>query len=134
MPRKTPQQRVTVAQAIAVDAVRDPETYKNKIPELVGLSLIDYYIRFPDGGKPTSPWLFYDGNPKSKTISRKIKPDRVDVYCLFCRVMLVTDANMDFDYSHRIDVRNHTTNCALRCLARLMEPGAPYTYRLPEEL
>lgn len=55
---------------------------------------------------------------------------RVDVYCLFCRVLLVHPAVWQWDYTERL--RPHTTMCALRFLAGELEPGAPGTYRLPE--
>lgn len=82
----------------------------------------------------TSPWLFYDGNP----LTRRIEVDksgqpvtgRVDVYCLFCRVLLVHPAIWQWDYTDRL--RPHTTMCTLRFLAGELEPGAPGTYRLPE--
>jgi hypothetical protein len=89
----------------------------------------DYRLRFPDS-KATSPWLFYDGNPLTKVI--RGTPERVDVYCTFCRVLLVHPAIWQHDYSDQL--RAHTTICALKSLAQLMEPGAPGTYVLPTEV
>lgn len=98
-----------------------------EIMDLVALALQDY--RFKHRGCPaSSAWLFYDGNPDTARIVGT--PERVDVFCLFCRVMLVNGAIWLHDYTAQL--RPHTTVCALRSLARLMEPGAPGTYRLPE--
>ncbi len=134
MARKTKRQRVTVARQLARDALIQMTSSQRDIDALVDLALLDYGAKFYDGKKPPQAWVFYDGNPKTKTISRKNPPERVDVFCLFCRVMLVTNADLNFDYTLRIDVRNHTTNCAVRSMAGQIEPGAPHTYRLPEEL
>jgi hypothetical protein len=97
------------------------------ILSLVRVALQDYRLRYPSC-RASQPWLFYDGNPKTTKI--RGTPERVDVYCLFCRVLLVHPAIWDYDYTHQL--REHTTPCALRSLAGLMEPGAPGTYRLPD--
>src|SRR5678815_4409293 len=103
---------------------------------LVDFALIDYGLRFPAfRRRATNTWLFYDGNPTTthiKTTKRHPVPDRVDVYCLFCRVLLISPATWRHDYSAQC--QKHTWACALRMLAGQMEPGAPNTYRLPEEL
>lgn len=96
--------------------------------KLVEDALTDYRKRFPScPARRPRPWLFYDGNPSTKRI--RGTPDRVDVYCTFCRVLLVNRAVWQRDYTD--ELRYHTTICALRCLAGQMEPGAPGTYRLP---
>lgn len=100
--------------------------------KLIDVALRDYAARFAcsAASRPTQPWLFYDGNPD--TVGIPDDAERVDVYCVFCRVMLVNGANLKVDYTAQVS--KHTTQCALMCLAKRMEPGAPGTYRLPEEL
>ena len=95
----------------------------------VRLALLDYRLRYP-ACRATSAWLFYDGNRETKRI--RGTPERVDVYCLFCRVLLVNNAVWQLDYTDR--VLSHTTICALSSLAGRMIPGAPGTYRLPSDL
>lgn len=128
----TQQERVARARPhalIALDLVsrgraspRDQE-----VCDLVKIALQDYRLRYPSC-PATAPWLFYDGNPATKRI--RGTPERVDVYCLFCRGLIVNGAIWQHDYTDQL--RPHTTRCALRSLAGLMEPGAPGTYRLPE--
>lgn len=97
--------------------------------KLVEAALADYRKRFPSC-PARQTWLFYDGNPATKRI--RGTPDRVDVYCTFCRVLLVNRAVWQRDYTDELSY--HTTICALRCLAGQMDPGAPGTYRLPTEI
>lgn len=141
MPRMTPEQKVAAARVLACDALARGIDRRSD-QDLVAIALVDYKLRYPEcgdhgagrtrRGPPPFPWMFYDGDPTTKRISRKYPPKRVDVFCLFCRVLLVSDAKLDIDYTER--VRSHTTHCALMSLAGLMTPGAPYTYRLPGEL
>ncbi len=133
----TAQERVARARPKAATALaaflRDPRT-SAEIDRLVDISLQDYRLRHPGykglRGFATNTWLFYDGNPRTARIHGT--PERVDVYCLFCRVLLVHPAVWGHDYTARL--RPHTTICALRSLAGLMTPGAPGTYRLPSEV
>lgn len=94
---------------------------------LRSVALSEYRRRFPAGGRATYPWLFYDGNPATKHI--RGTPERVDVYCVFCREMLINGAVLQRDYTS--DVVAHTDRCALLLVAGRLEPGAPGTYRLP---
>ena len=125
---------IDAARSQAVTALaallRDPRLTE-RIDRLVHLALRGYGRRYPEvGRRATQPWLFYDGDPTTKRI--RGTPERVDVFCLFCRVLLISDAKLDIDYSSRL--YKHTTICALRSLAGLMTPGAPGTYRLPSDL
>lgn len=137
---RTQQERVEQARAKAAlalesiasnaDMVRD-----HNVQGLVRLALQDYRFKFA-AYSAKREWLFYDGDPSTSKI--KIGRDgnpltgRVDVYCTFCRVMLVNDARFDHDYSAQL--QKHTTMCALRSLAGLLIPGGPGVYRLPEAL
>lgn len=116
--------------ASAIGDVRD-----EGILELVRLALQDYRLRWP-GCPATQTWLFYDGDPTTTKIrvTREGEPrsGRVDVYCLFCRALLVNGAIWQHDYSAQL--RSHTTLCALRSLGGIMTPGAPGTYRLEETI
>jgi len=142
----TQQQRVELARPDAQQALDEIEClgepsswasfrYTERVDHLVRLALQDYRFKFSTTSA-TSEWLFYDGDPSTKKIKvgRDGKPisGRVDVYCTFCRVMLVGDARFDHDYSTQL--AKHTTVCALRSLAGAMTPGPPGTYRLPEAL
>ena len=93
------------------------------------LAVQAYRLKFP-GCRATDTWLFSDGGPLHAPIPEN--PERVDVYCLFCRVILVNKAIWQHDYTEQL--RSHTTVCALRSLAGLLDPGAPGTYRLPSEV
>lgn len=142
----TQQERVERARPRAVEALQslvDPRwapTYEARlrdegIQKLVRLALQDYRFRYPDC-PARREWLFYDGDPTTKKIrvDRKGQPrtGRVDVYCTFCREILVNGAIWDHDYTDQ--VLKHTTPCALRSLAGLFIPGAPGTYRPPSEV
>ena len=136
----------------ALGAYLADQKFTLELERLVHLATVEYKRRFPDFAKifrrSIEPWLFYDGDPTTARIARTHKrsggdgvdagpsrrgaPKRVDVFCLFCRVMLVPNALWQFDYGSRL--RPHTTVCALRCLAGLMEPGEPGTYKLPSDL
>lgn len=96
--------------------------------DLVRIALQDYRFRYPQC-PASDTWLFYDGKRTTRMIGT---PERVDVYCLFCRVLLVHPAIWQWDYTDQL--RPHTSLCALRSLAGQLEPGAPHTYRLPESL
>jgi len=112
---------------------RDPRVTKD-IERLIELALQDYRLRYRGYKRmrafATNTWLFYDGNPRTHRIQGT--PERVDVYCLFCRELLVHPAVWQVDYTHRLQL--HTTVCALKSLAGLIIPGAPGTYRLPAEV
>lgn len=129
----TQQERVERARPAARDVLRlidlGMDHEDGHIDDLVQIALQDYRLRFPSC-PARQTWLFYDGNPATKRI--RGTPERVDVYCTFCRVLLVNSAVWDNDYTAQL--RHHTTICALRCLAGQMEPGAPGTYRLPTEI
>ncbi len=127
----TQQERVNRARPLAAEtlvlladnpALRDD----GHVQQLVRIALQDYRLRYPSC-RATQPWLFYDGNPNTARIVGI--PERVDVYCLFCRVLLVHQAIWQHDYTDRL--RPHTTPCALRSLAGQIEPGAPGMYRMP---
>jgi hypothetical protein len=130
----TAQERVERARTEAATALASflcDRRPTEQIDRLVAVALQDYRLRYPAfGRRATNTWLFYDGNPRTARITGT--PERVDVYCLFCRVLLVHPAVWDHDYTHRLS--GHTTICALRSLAGLMTPGAPGTYRLPSDL
>lgn len=133
----TLQDRIARARPVAVDALElrttpawtaHPGSFERdgQVLKLVKLAVQDYRLRYPSC-PATGPWLFYDGNPRTARI--RGTPDRVDVYCLFCRVVLVHPAIWQHDYTAQL--APHTTVCALRSLAGLLTPGAPHTYRLP---
>src|SRR3954449_11503209 len=61
---------------------------------LVRIALQDYRLRYPSC-RASQPWLFYDGNPRTERI--RGTPERVDVYCLFCRVILAHPAIWQHD-------------------------------------
>jgi hypothetical protein len=135
----TQQEKIERARPQAAGALEDrkhpawaahPGTFERdeQVIALVKLAQKDYRLRYP-ACRPKTSWLFYDGNPKTTLI--RGTPERVDVYCLFCRVLLVAPAIWEHDYDYDPRVRPHTTRCALRSLAGLLIPGAPGTYRLP---
>ncbi len=145
MPRTTTAKRIERARpeaatllGLPMDALEAADPGLKFSEKLVNLACLDYKLRFPEWSKhfrgAINPWLFHDGDRTTKKIrvgrDGKPKSDRVDVFCLFCRVMLVNGAIWDFDYTERL--RTHTTLCALKSLAGQMEPGAPGTYKLPE--
>ena len=140
----TRQERIEIARTSARDALNkfDDPAWKfasdglyhdEHILALVQIAVQDYRLRFP-GSRAKGPWLFYDGDPTTTKIrvnrDGTPKSGRVDVYCLFCRVLLVNPAIWRHDYTYQL--RKHTTPCALRSLAGLITPGAPGVYRLPE--
>lgn len=142
---RTQQERVERARETArarLAAIEAGTTTVSDCDDMVQVALQDYRLRFP-GSKATNAWLYYDGDPTTKVI--RGKPERVDVYCTFCRVMLVSNAVYEFELVDRerrssaadtydLRLRPHTTLCALKCLARVLEPGAPGSYRLPPDL
>ena len=140
MPRLTIAQQIERARPEAEKLLRLPvqdaaDSGSDFVDTLVDLALKDYRRRFPEcSARNPRPWLFYDGDPSTTKIKvgrdGKPKSDRVDVYCTFCRAILVNDAIWGHDYTNRL--RPHTTVCALKSLAGQMEPGAPGIYKLPE--
>lgn len=138
----TQQQRVERRRSVAAFALEvlhglDEPTLRERvraqpIRDLVRVALQDYRLKYP-ACKASSAWLFYDGDPSTTKIKldRAGKPvtGRVDVYCTFCRVILVNGANIDTDYTESL--LSHTTICALQSLAGHLTPGAPGTYRMP---
>src|SRR5690242_3399250 len=115
----TVQERVARARpraAVALTRFTDPAWafagkelfHDENILGLVRIALQDYRLRYPSC-RATQPWLFYDGNPNTMRI--RGTPERVDVYCLFCRVLLVHPAIWQHDYTYWL--RPHTTLCAL---------------------
>lgn len=106
----------------------DNSAVRTRVNPLIDLALVDYRLRYPTVSHlVTNTWLFYDGDPTTVEISSP-SPARVDVFCLFCRVLLVSNAIYMHDYS--VQLRCHTTACALRSLAGEITPGAPGTYKL----
>jgi hypothetical protein len=127
----TQQERIAKARPQAINALGDIAAGRpidEHDDDLVRVALLGYRLRYRSCPASAS-WLFYDGNPKTARI--RGTPERVDVYCLFCRVLLVNGAVWQHDYTEQL--RPHTTICALRSLAGLLEPGAPHTYLLPSE-
>lgn len=140
MPKLTIAQQIERAKPEAEKLLRLPapdiaDPGSDRVDHLVDLALKDYRRRFPQcSARNPRPWLFYDGDPTTIKIKvgrdGKPKSERVDVYCTFCRILLVNGAIWNHDYTERL--RPHTTVCALKSLAGQLEPGAPGTYKLPE--
>jgi len=98
------------------------------IERLLELAFDELRIRFGLRG-PLRAWFPFDGQ---RTLRFPRRRTRVDIYCTFCRCLIRQRAMLGYDYTEM--TRSHTTTCALRCLAGLIEPVAPGTYRLPAEL
>lgn len=124
-----------IAIAVVDGAALRERVSAKPIRDLVRVALQDYRFKYPGSGA-SSAWLFYDGDPTTTKIKldRAGQPvtGRVDVYCTFCRVLLVNAANIDIDYTDTL--LSHTTICALQSLAGNLTPGAPGTYRMPESV
>lgn len=126
--RKVDRNRADAAVAMDAVLVGNDAFDREEIERLIKLALVDYRLKMPKS-RATNLWFFFDGKHDQK---RRVRlRDRVDVYCTFCRCLLVSRAQHGYDYSTQ--VRHHTKPCALAHLAGLRTPAPPGTVRLPEE-
>lgn len=99
---------------------------------LLELARVAYRLQYPARGY-FQPW---------SVVARSMYlRDGSDVYCTFCRELLIggyrplvghwADQPMEADIGKRTSA--HTTICALRVLAGIAEPVAPYERRIPSE-
>lgn len=100
----------------AIEAGRDwPRV---EVEELRRIALVDYAIRFHIP-TPSRPWCAYRRGAARMTAERV-------VYCVFCRRLLVEGMERTAaDWQVEQRTHEHTTRCALRCLAGIDKPVGP---------
>jgi len=93
---------------------------------LVASALADYERRFPQHAPYKTFSTQRCGGPDYKL-------HKMDVYCTFCRGLLVGRIAMMANPAALPKVAKHTTGCALACLAGLREMRPPGTRGLVDE-
>lgn len=121
----------TVALALH-DALHDERQISaHEIEAMRKYALRAYRLRFP-GERPRRNRLWFTLGRGGRRLSRYRSgwtANRVDVYCTLCRVVLLPNMFRGADYTER--TREHTTLCALRCLAGITEYVDPKERRAP---
>lgn len=93
---------------------------------LVDAAIADYERRFPKHAPYRAFSTERCGGPD-------YKKHKMDVYCTFCRGLLVGRTPMAANPAAHARVTKHTTGCALACLAGIREMRPPGTRGLVDE-
>jgi hypothetical protein len=117
--------RVKLDAEIAFDAWQEGRTDFN-YDLMVGIALKEYGRRFPSSTK-------YKHYVTERLKGGAWSSYKVDVYCTFCRGIVMPHLNAAADPCRLERVVRHTTGCALLCLSGRREWAAPGTRGLIDE-
>jgi len=92
-------------------------------------ALQEYRLKFPAERPRRQRLWFMRGRAKRRGSAWAAA--KGDVYCTLCRSLLLQRVDRGADYTER--TREHTTLCALRCLAGIEQYVAPDHRRIPAE-